>query len=329
MIQTASSERLIDRDVHRGQDVAAVIGVEAQTYVATLLARHGPIIGLIRRLSDRAADRSGRYTIRQIELLLSISSTAQVTDQVTLARLCGIDTATTGAVIDRLEHHGVLTRMVNPADKRRHLVMLTADGVHARKEALKTFRCVQNDFLAPLDQSERGFLRSRLSRIVACSHERLPAWTRDRSAVGQAATTLFRRAAQLQHQVFRTRMAPLSLTQRQLGALQLLRDRPGLNHVSISAAMAQDVSTTSIVLRNLLRRKLVRQINLTTDLRTRSYIVTAQGEEMVRQMLPRAKQAAAYFLSDVSHCDITTLSTLLPKLAAGKARIVDRKGAFR
>lgn len=89
-------------------------------------------------------------------------------DQRTLARTIGLDTSTTGGVVDRLEARGLLLRSANPDDRRVRLLTLTEAGHALLREALPAMLRAQQRILAPLPAPERDeFMRMLRTVVVA------------------------------------------------------------------------------------------------------------------------------------------------------------------
>ena len=81
-------------------------------------------------------------------------------DQRTLARTIGLDTSTTGGVIDRLEARGLLARHARPEDRRVRLLALTAEGRARLREVTPAMLRAQERMLEPLTPRQREtFLR--------------------------------------------------------------------------------------------------------------------------------------------------------------------------
>ena len=91
-------------------------------------------------------------------------------DQVTLAARVAFDAATSGSVIGRLEAKGWIRREVDPMDKRRKLLWVTAEGEQAVAQMKPGVAQVQQRLLAPLNTAERAALVDLLERLVA-AHE--------------------------------------------------------------------------------------------------------------------------------------------------------------
>lgn len=87
-------------------------------------------------------------------------------DQITLARLLGLDRSTTGMVVGALEEAGLLARLVHPQDKRRRVLALTEAG-RARLADLKepSARAV-DQLLAPLSPEEKAVFLRLLEKLT-------------------------------------------------------------------------------------------------------------------------------------------------------------------
>lgn len=89
-------------------------------------------------------------------------------DQRTLAKSIGLDTSTTGGVVDRLEARGLLVRNSNPNDRRVRLLTLTDEGQALLREAIPAMLRVQRRILEPLPAAERKeFVRMLRTLVVA------------------------------------------------------------------------------------------------------------------------------------------------------------------
>ena len=94
-------------------------------------------------------------------------------DQVTLATRVAFDAATSGSVIGRLEARGWIRREVDPKDKRRKLLWVTAEGEQAVAQMKPGVARVQARLLAPLGEAEQALFVNVLTRLVA-AHESAP-----------------------------------------------------------------------------------------------------------------------------------------------------------
>ena len=87
-------------------------------------------------------------------------------DQSDLGRVLGIDAVTICQLVDRLEQHKMLTRRVDPKDRRARLLRLTPLGAKRRLDQFPRLHAATRRVLSPLSTSEANTLLELLSRIV-------------------------------------------------------------------------------------------------------------------------------------------------------------------
>jgi MarR family transcriptional regulator, lower aerobic nicotinate degradation pathway regulator len=89
-------------------------------------------------------------------------------DQRSLARSIGLDTSTTGGVVDRLEARSLLVRSFNPEDRRVRLLTLTDAGHALLREVVPAMLRAQQRILEPLPAAQRkAFLRMLRTLVEA------------------------------------------------------------------------------------------------------------------------------------------------------------------
>src|SRR6185503_14113917 len=69
-------------------------------------------------------------------------------------------------LLDLLEADGLLVRVRDPQDRRRHIVTLTAMGRGRLMRAWEAAEAAEADLLSPLSHQEREQLRGMLERLV-------------------------------------------------------------------------------------------------------------------------------------------------------------------
>ena len=77
-------------------------------------------------------------------------------DQAGLAATIGFDRATIGGVVDRLEHKGLVRRVVGAQDRRARQLHLTPEGRKLLVASRPVVQALQADVLAPLSPAERS-----------------------------------------------------------------------------------------------------------------------------------------------------------------------------
>ncbi|MFM0075961.1 MarR family transcriptional regulator [Paraburkholderia sediminicola] len=86
-----------------------------------------------------------------------------------LARECGLDASSVTRLIDRLERHGLLTRIRSDADRRMVRLALTVKGARVAAKIPPIFSRVMDSLFDGFTPEEIGFLKSMLRRVLANS----------------------------------------------------------------------------------------------------------------------------------------------------------------
>lgn len=102
--------------------------------------------------------------VRELSVLLLLDGREPESQQQAAERL-GVDRTTMVGLLDGLESKGLLTRQPDVADRRRNVVVLTAAGRKALKEAKAASDKAERQLLAGLSPTETTQLRDLLSRI--------------------------------------------------------------------------------------------------------------------------------------------------------------------
>lgn len=87
--------------------------------------------------------------------------------QASVADALGYDRGTMVGLLDELEQKKLIGRQRDPEDRRRHLVRLTAEGRRKLTKLRKLARQLEDDFLAPLDETDRETLHALLLQLAA------------------------------------------------------------------------------------------------------------------------------------------------------------------
>jgi DNA-binding MarR family transcriptional regulator len=83
-----------------------------------------------------------------------------------LASFGNVDPSSMVALLDEMEAQGIAERKVDPADRRRRAVHLTAAGKRKHQELLGEAHRTLDEFLAPLEQEERDELNRLLRKLA-------------------------------------------------------------------------------------------------------------------------------------------------------------------
>ncbi len=92
-------------------------------------------------------------------------------DQRTLAGSIGLDTSTTGGVVDRLEARGLLRRNPSEQDRRVRQLTPTPDGLALLADIEPAMLRAQERMLAPLPPDERQEFMRMLQVLVTANNE--------------------------------------------------------------------------------------------------------------------------------------------------------------
>ncbi len=111
-----------------------------------------------------------RVTTTQFGILYLLKYVPAV-DQVTAARLLGLDRSTTGMVVKALESANLIVRVVDKMDKRRRYLTLTPAGLKLFQRLETPAKSARRRLLAPLNSSEQAALLRLLRKLNAAFNE--------------------------------------------------------------------------------------------------------------------------------------------------------------
>ncbi len=103
--------------------------------------------------------------------LLSLLEHRPHLDQISAARLLGLDRSTTGMVLNSLERAGLLVRVVASNDKRRRVLTMTPAGRDRLASMQAPAARAVERLLAPLDPAERPVLIGLLAKLIGAMNE--------------------------------------------------------------------------------------------------------------------------------------------------------------
>jgi DNA-binding MarR family transcriptional regulator len=118
--------------------------------------------------SARVAD--GQVTPVQFGLLSILISRPGI-DQATLGAELGLDPANVAEILRRLEDRNLLTRVVDPQNRRRKLCLATPDGQKFVQRYQKDMQLSQQQLLSPLKPADRQVFMELLGRLVEGNNE--------------------------------------------------------------------------------------------------------------------------------------------------------------
>jgi DNA-binding MarR family transcriptional regulator len=83
-----------------------------------------------------------------------------------LAEILCIDANNTVLLLNEMESDGLIRRVRDPSDRRRHLVELTEHGQEVFQRAQRARESVEDEVLAALNADERATLRRLLAKAL-------------------------------------------------------------------------------------------------------------------------------------------------------------------
>ena len=127
-----------------------------------------PLIEHLTRISRRAADAAmadGSLRPRHVIALTLLGERGPMTQHAVGAAL-SLDPSNVVGLLNELEERGLITRRRDPADRRRHIVELSATGAGELCLAQARPSRVEDDLLSALSAEERATLYRLLARAV-------------------------------------------------------------------------------------------------------------------------------------------------------------------
>lgn len=111
---------------------------------------------------------------------------------------------------------------------------------------------------------------------------------------------MIRRLHQITVGLFTQEIGDLAITQVQFGALQTLRNQPGVDQRTLAGLIALDASTTGGVIDRLESRELVERRQASHDRRVKLLYLTPAGDALLDQVVPLMQAVQARILEPLN-----------------------------
>lgn len=131
-----------------------------------LLARHGTVTNIRMRQALGVTGLTPRHAIA----LMNLDDNGPMGQQALIEALA-VDPSVLVAILNDLERDGLAERRRDPADRRRHIVEMTAAGADALTKVQEALTAMERELCSGLDEKEIVQLYGLLSRINTSAEE--------------------------------------------------------------------------------------------------------------------------------------------------------------
>jgi DNA-binding MarR family transcriptional regulator len=126
-----------------------------------------PLLEYLARVGRRSADARMSDCLRARHLIaLNLLAEHGPVPQHAIGTALSLDPSNVVGLLNELEDRGLITRRRDPADRRRHIVELSAVGSGSLTQMYDTLSQVEDDLFRALSAEERATLHALLTRTV-------------------------------------------------------------------------------------------------------------------------------------------------------------------
>jgi DNA-binding MarR family transcriptional regulator len=240
-------------------------------------------------------------------------------DQMTVARMVGLDRATTGFVLNNLEQQGFLSRVPYEKDKRHRILRLTDQG-HALYAALRQPATeAVTRLLTPVPIQNREPFLDLLERLVEThTPDAEPATLPAMKELYRRPGYLIRRAHQISSALFTEECRPTNITPTQFGVLFILKHFPEVDQITVARLGSFDRSTNATVLALLEERQLIERRVHHGDRRRRLLYLSDEGNRILSEIAVSTQNARHRLVGHFTGDEQAFLLRCLDRIIAAK-----------
>jgi DNA-binding MarR family transcriptional regulator len=148
-----------------------------------------PLIDHLARVGRRAVDSSLAGCLRPRHLIaLRLLHERGPMPQHGLGAALSLDPSNVVGLLNELEERGLVERRRDPADRRRHIVSLSAGGEQELARTYSRLGLVEDDLFSALSADERATLHALLERVVGAATVKSPGCAPDRVCAAEDPT---------------------------------------------------------------------------------------------------------------------------------------------
>jgi len=225
-------------------------------------------------------------------------------DQITVARLIGLDRSTTSMVLDLLEQRGIIERAQDPSDRRRRILRVTDTGRDLYERAQAPVAGAVRLLMEPVAPDDREPFLDCLEKLVwSAAGPVEPALGRELRDLYRRPGFLIRRAHQLSTARFIEACKPYDMTTTQFGMMFVLNARPNIDQVNLARLAFFDRSTNSMVVDMLANRGWIERRIDPQDRRRRLLSLTGLGTEVLDAVTPATEDVRQALLAGLEQSE--------------------------
>lgn len=257
-------------------------------------------------------------TSAQFGVMVAMKS-CPLLDQISIARLVGLDRSTAGTVIGLLVDRGLVLREPHPTDRRKRLLGLSPEGEDLLVRLKPRSDIAAHRVMEQFTPSEALAFTGLLTRLVThhSPHSNAPSlapYVERLQGLYSRPGYLIRRAHQAATSLFEAECTPVDLTTTQFALLFAVSSCPGMDQVSASRHLGIDRSNVGLVVSILERRGALLRDPDPLDRRKRLLSLSSAGQDLLERAAPLIARVPALLTAPFHESETAALHSLLQRL---------------